>query len=81
VGDYFRIFRYQDEQREKAYQPPSMAYRVYGLGSTPVPYGWSDLPRDVLGEGIVLRTGPNAATVLITTSTREIYVGDYVELE
>ncbi len=81
VGDYFRIFRYQDEHRESAYQPSSMAYRVYGLGSTPHPYAADDLPRDILGEGIVLRTGPNASTVLITNSLHAIFAGDYVEME
>ena len=54
---------------------------MYGYGATPVPYSWSDLPRDVLGEGIVVRVGPNAATILITSSQREIYVDDFVELE
>jgi hypothetical protein len=39
------------------------------------------LPRDVLGEGVVLRVGKNAATVLITLSEKEIFPGDYVELE
>jgi len=81
VGDYFRIFRYQDNHHETSYQPASMAYAVYGLGSTPRPYKWDELPRDVLGEGVVLRTGPNSATVLITNSVREMFAGDYVELE
>ena len=81
VGDYFRIFRYQDNHHETSYQPGGMAYAVYGLGSTPRPYKWDELPRDVLGEGIVLRTGPNSATVFITNSQREIFAGDYVELE
>jgi hypothetical protein len=35
----------------------------------------------VLGEGIVLNVSQNASTVLITTTRREIYAGDYVELE
>jgi hypothetical protein len=35
----------------------------------------------VLGEGIVVRTGPNSSTVLLTTSREEIFAGDYVELE
>ena len=39
------------------------------------------MPREDLGEGVVLRTGPNSATVLITFSLREIFAGDYVELE
>jgi len=81
VGDYFRIFRYQGEHDETVYQTRGTAYRMYGLGATPVAYTWSDLPRDVLGEGIVVRVAPNAATVLVTLSQREIYAGDYVELE
>jgi hypothetical protein len=39
------------------------------------------LPREVLGEGIVLNTSQNSATVLVTVAKREIYSGDYVELE
>jgi len=81
VGDYFRIFRYQGSRGETIYQTPGTAYQMYGFGSAPARYKWNDLPREVLGEGIVLRTGPNAATVLVTVSLREIYVGDYVEIE
>lgn len=81
VGDYFRIFRYQGERDESAYQESGNAYKMFGFGATPRPYTWGELPRDVVGEGIVLRVGPNAATVMITASQREIYVGDYVELE
>ena len=81
VGDYFRIFRYQGTRHESAYQSYGMAYKLYGFGSTPQRYKWDDLPREVLGEGIVLRVGPNASTVLITFSLRDVYVGDYVELE
>ena len=81
VGDYFRIYRYQGKSSDVVPQTSGTAYKVLGYGATPVPYNWSDLPRDVLGEGIVLRVGPNAASVLITASQKEIYVGDYVELE
>jgi hypothetical protein len=81
VGDYFRIFRYQGNRSESAYQMDHTAYKIFGFGSTPVAYLWSDLPRQVLGEGIVLRTGPNSATVLLTDSRQEIWAGDYVELE
>ena len=81
VGNYFRVFRYQGTQNETTYQVRDTAYKVYGFGSTPVAYQWDDLPRQVLGEGIVLRTGPNSSTVLLTTAREEIYVGDYVELE
>jgi hypothetical protein len=81
VGDYFMVFRYQGGRSENVYQLPGMAYQLYGFGSTPKPYAGSELPRDIIGEGIVLRASPNAATVLITGSQREIFVGDYVEVE
>jgi hypothetical protein len=81
VGNYFRFFRYQDGYRNKVYELPKTAYMEFGLGSAPKAYSGAELPRDVLGEGIVLRVGPHAATVLLTQSVREIYVGDNVELE
>ena len=81
VGNYFRVFRYQGTHIDTLYQFQDTAYKAYGFGSTPVAYGWNDLPRQILGEGIVLRTGPNSSTVLLTTSREEIFVGDYVELE
>ena len=81
VGNYFRVFRYQATHNDLIYQISDMAYRVYGFGSAPVAYQWNDLPRQVIGEGIVLRTGPNASTVLVTTTRGEIYAGDYVEVE
>ena len=81
VGDYFRVFRYQGTRNETTYELSGTAYKVYGFGSTPIAYQWDNLPRQVLGEGIVLRTGPNSATVLLTTAREEIFDGDYVELE
>jgi len=81
VGDYFRIFRYQGTHLENAYQIPHTEYALFGFGSTPRPYLGTELPRDILGEGVVLRVTQNAATVLITASQLQIYPGDYVELE
>jgi hypothetical protein len=81
VGDYFRVFRYQGTRNETEYAIRGTAYKAQGFGSAPVAYKWNDLPRQVLGEGIVLRTGPNSSTVLLTTARQEIYDGDYVELE
>ena len=81
VGDYFRVFRYQGNSNETEYLTPRVAYQIFGFGSTPRPYTGAELPRDVLGEGVVLRVAKNAATVLITVGKREIYPGDYVELE
>lgn len=82
VGDYMRVFRHQGttyqyaEEKIKGYQN-----EVYGFGSSPTKYQWKDLPREVLGEGIVLNVTRNAATVLITYGTVPMYTGDYVEIE
>jgi hypothetical protein len=81
VGDYFRVFRYQGTHIETDYQVRDTAYKAYGFGSAPAAYQWNNLPRQNLGEGIVLRTGANSSTVLLTTVRWEIYLGDYVELE
>jgi hypothetical protein len=88
VGDYFRIFRYTGTEHEVAYQVKGYAFDqqflkgpLYGFGAVPKSYNWDNTPREVIGEGVVLRTGTNAATVLITFASREIYAGDYVELE
>jgi hypothetical protein len=92
IGDYFRIFRYTGTQHETVFQDPRYAFDqddelhvrffpVYGFGSAPKKYDWSNTPREDVGEGIVLRTGPNSSTVLITFSLREIFPGDYVEVE
>lgn len=81
VGSYFRIFHYQGERNEYVYQSRETAYMIYGFGSAPARYSWEDLPRDIVGEGIVLRVTKNTATVLVTASRREIVAGDYVETE
>jgi hypothetical protein len=81
VGDYFRVFRYQGTRIETVAQVPNTSYKAYGFGSTPVAYQWDNLPRQIVGEGIVVRTGPNSSTVLVTTSRGESLIGDYVELE
>ena len=81
TGDYFRVFRYQGNSSETEYQTPRVAYQIFGFGSTPRPYTGAELPRDVVGEGVVLRASKNAATVLITVSKKQMYPGDYVELE
>ena len=81
VGDYFRMFRYQGTLAETAPQTKGYQYKMFGFGSTPTKYEWKDLPREVVGEGIVINEGPNGSTVLITYSSKEIYAGDYAELE
>lgn len=81
VGDYFRVFRYQGSMAETAPQTKGYQYTMYGFGSAPARYEWNDLPREVLGEGIVINVSGNSSTVMLTYSTIEIYAGDYVEIE
>jgi hypothetical protein len=81
VGDYFRVFRYQGTRIERVAQDSGSAYKVYGFGSTPVAYQWDNLPRQIVGEGIVVRTGANSSTVLVTAVRGGLFIGDYVELE
>lgn len=81
VGDYFRVFRYQGTLAELAPQTKGYQDRIYGFGSSPTRYNWNDLPREVLGEGIVLNVSRNSSTVFITYSSIDMYTGDYVELE
>jgi hypothetical protein len=81
IGDYFRIFRYQGTEHETAYQTRHAAFEIFGYGSVPSRYTWENVPREVIGEGIVVRASPNASTVLITFSLHQIFAGDYVEVE
>lgn len=81
IGDYFRIFRYEGTLAETAPQTKNYQYELYGFGSAHTKYSWRDLPREIIGEGIVINEGPNASTMLITYSTLEVYAGDYVEVE
>jgi hypothetical protein len=81
IGDYLRVFRYQGREDEAVPRTKGYLYQVYGFGSTPTRYEWKDLPRQVLGEGIVLNASRNSATVFITFSSEDIYPGDNVEIE
>lgn len=81
VGDYFRIFRYQGSLAETVVQTKDYQDRVYGFGSSPQRYRWNDLPREVLGEGIVLNVSRNSSTMYITFSSATIHTGDYIEVE
>jgi hypothetical protein len=81
AGDYIRIFRYQGTRHETAYQLRNTQYMIWGFGKTPIVYKWSDLPRELLGEGVVLRVTENAATVFITHALKPIFMGDYAEIK
>jgi hypothetical protein len=81
VGDYLRIFRYQGSSHETLVNIKDTQYKLYGFGSTPVKYEWNDLPREVIGEGVVINTSKNSSTIFVTYSRMESYAGDYVEIE
>jgi hypothetical protein len=81
VGDYVRVFRYQGSHAETVPQTEGYQYTMYGFGTAPQRYQWNDLPREILGEGIVLSVSRNSSTAMITYSRREMYAGDYVEIE
>jgi hypothetical protein len=81
VGNYLRIFRYQGAHAETTQYLDNYQYKVLGFGSTPVRYEWNDLPREILGEGIVVNVSRNAATIFVTYSRIEMFAGDYVEIE
>lgn len=81
VGDYLRIFRYQGSSNQTLVNIKDTQYKLYGFGSTPVKYEWNDLPREIIGEGIVINTSKNASTIFVTYSRMESYAGDYVEIE
>ena len=81
VGDYFRVFHYQGTRAETVPQTENYHFKLYGFGGTREEYNPEDLPREVLGEGIVLNVMRNSSVVLITVASHEIYSGDYVEIE
>jgi len=81
VGDYFRVFRLTGPQHEVAYQTKRMAFYCYGYGAVSKEFNADNVPREVLGEGIVVRTSENSSSVALTFTLREVYAGDSVELE
>ncbi|HUJ38900.1 MAG TPA: hypothetical protein VLW54_00020 [Candidatus Acidoferrales bacterium] len=80
-GDYIRFFRYSGARNNSIYQIGGMTDHVFGFGKTPERWAATDVPREVLGEGVVLRVTPTSASVLIFNQFREIYLGDWVEVE
>ncbi len=83
VGDYVRFFRYQTSKDDISAKAASRICntRSIGFGSAPKKYAGKDLPREILGEGIVLNVTKDAATVLVTYGREEAYTGDFAEVE
>lgn len=86
VGQHYRIYRpFQGSPYLDLYKRyrNSLPEKVYGmqLNVHLTPEQMRSLPRDVVGEAVVLHVEGRAATLLVTFSLRDIVVGDYVELE
>jgi hypothetical protein len=81
IGDYVRIFRHEGKVVGLIPETKGYYYEVYGFGSVPQRYDWKDLPREVLGEGIVLNASRNSSTVLITYLRITAFTGDEIEIE
>jgi hypothetical protein len=81
VGDYYRIFRYEGSTAETAPMTKDYQYKIFGYGSAPKRYEWRDLPRELLGEGLVINASKNSSTLLITYTSIELFAGDYIEIE
>ena len=80
-GDYIRFYRPTARKDSAIYQIGGMSDHVFGFGSTPQRWKPADLPREVIAEGVVLRITPSSASVLIYNPLREVFIGDYAELE
>lgn len=82
VGDCLSLFRYPGSHDLNVYPGPGIATgAMKGFGHAPVENVPPRLPREILGDAIVLRVSPTAATILITESRREIALGDYAQTE
>ncbi len=84
VGQYFRVFRPFEPVRDPLRRllqnvPEKIMEQRYGLRLTPEDQ--RRLPREVLGEMVIVHVEGRSATALITFSLREILAGDQVELE
>lgn len=85
VGTYLRVFR---TPMAKAEDPFEMAAREYPTevmrqagGQKLTPAELASLPRDVLGEIMVIAAQDASATGIVTFSREEIELGDMVEIE
>ncbi len=85
AGSYLRIVRYYSgglsEDFENAVRNYSSTDIGWGSAQPLTVEQRATLPREVLGEMVVLSARPGSATALITYSRKDVIVGDGVELE
>ena len=84
LGQYYRVYRPFDRPND-LFQKASMQYptHIASLQVSPrlTPLQQKELPRDILGELVIIHVEGKSATGLITSIRRPIVVGDYVELQ
>jgi len=84
LGQYYRVYRPFDRPND-VFQKTSTQYKTHILTervNLPLtPQQQKELPRDILGELVIIHVEGKSATGLITTIKRPMVVGDYVELQ
>jgi len=85
VGDYLTLYRPATGTQYKGYNKMEKGqwknYRGVPEGVI-LPYKIRpDLPREILGEALVIRVEEKTVTALITHSLRESHAGDFVEVQ
>ncbi len=84
LGDYYTLFRYASGTLYEGYQGirrgqtdlerlRSVNYDVPGIRK--------DLPREQIGEALVVHVDEDSSTAVITLSLTEVHAGDFVELQ
>ncbi|MBI2956581.1 MAG: OmpA family protein, partial [Acidobacteria bacterium] len=87
VGDYLRFYRWGQGTNYEGFRGKVRGQWRYYRGvpwNHPIPIDTKirkRLPREVLGEGVVVHVDQNTSTVVITFSLREIHPGDYAEVQ
>ena len=85
VGDYLTLFRpatgTQFEGYNKMEKGQWKTYRGVPEGTNLQHKIRQDLPREILGEALVIRVEEKTVTALITYSLRESHAGDFVEIQ
>ncbi|HVB97784.1 MAG TPA: hypothetical protein VNJ12_00430 [Candidatus Dormibacteraeota bacterium] len=80
-GDRLLLFRRLGAEGVEINRTSEMATHMEGFGQSRTRNVSGQSPREVLGEGVILRVSPTAATVFIISIRREIGLGDYAGLE
>ena len=88
AGDYLRFYRYGRGTEYAGYKGVVSGqwrhYQGVPRWTHPIPIDTKTrnrLPRELMGEGMVVHTEANSSTVLVTLSLMEIHAGDFVEVQ